>query len=87
MSNKMTRTIVFQICCLTLLAFINNSQLLAQQESKGIHTIYLIRHGDYAPQDDGIPDSFKRSNSVGHSTSPISFHKIKINEYKFQLIN
>lgn len=77
MSNKMTRTIVFQICCLTLLAFINNSQLLAQQESKGIHTIYLIRHGDYAPQDDGIPDSLNVLTPLGIAQARLVSTRLK----------
>jgi serine/threonine-protein phosphatase PGAM5 len=35
----------------------NNTEVLAQQESNATRTIYLIRHGDYAPQDDHIPDA------------------------------
>ncbi len=57
MFNKIIRTLVFVLFSLTLFALINKGQLIAQQDSKGIRTIYLIRHGDYAPQDDNIPDS------------------------------
>jgi serine/threonine-protein phosphatase PGAM5 len=57
MLNKLFRSIGLIIVCIALFLFINDPQLLAQQESKGIRTIYLIRHGDYAPQDDNIPDS------------------------------
>ncbi len=57
MFNKIIRTLVFVLFSLTLFAFINDSQLIAQQESNGTRTIYLIRHGDYAPQNDSLPDS------------------------------
>jgi len=43
----------------------NITEVLAQQESKGIRTIYLIRHGDYAPQDDNIPDSLNVLTPLG----------------------
>ena len=57
MHKKISRTIIFIICFFILFTSINNTELLAQQDSKGTRTIYLIRHGDYAPQDDNIPDS------------------------------
>lgn len=57
MIKNITRAIVLIILFLTASALINSTQLSAQQESKGIRTIYLIRHGDYAPQNDSLPDS------------------------------
>jgi serine/threonine-protein phosphatase PGAM5 len=57
MHKKISRTIIFIICSFILFTSINNSEVLAQQDLKGTRTIYLIRHGDYAPQDDNIPDS------------------------------
>lgn len=57
MIKNITRAIVLIILFLTSSALINSTQLSSQQESKGIRTIYLIRHGDYAPQNDSLPDS------------------------------
>ena len=57
MLNKITRTIVFIILFLTAFAFINSSQLRAQENSKGVRTIYLIRHGEYSSPYNNAPDA------------------------------
>ncbi len=57
MINRITRAILFIILILTASTLINSTQLSAQPEPKGIRTIYLIRHGDYTPQNDSLPDS------------------------------
>ena len=52
MINKMIQRLLFIIYCLIPFTLMNITEVLAQQETKGTRTIYLIRHGDYAPQDD-----------------------------------
>jgi len=55
----------------------NNTEVLAQQESKGIRTIYLIRHGDYAPQDDNIPDSVNVLTPLGIAQARLVSTRLK----------
>jgi serine/threonine-protein phosphatase PGAM5 len=55
----------------------NNTEVLAQQESKGIRTIYLIRHGDYAPQDDSIPDSVNVLTPLGITQARLVSTRLK----------
>ena len=57
MLNKITRTIVFIILFFTAFAFINSTQLKAQEKSKGVRTIYLIRHGEYSSPYNNAPDA------------------------------
>ncbi len=57
MHKKISRTIIFIICSFILFTSLSNSEVLVQQDLRGTRTIYLIRHGDYTPQDDNIPDS------------------------------
>ncbi len=73
----MFRSIRFIIVCLTLVTFMNGLQLLAQQDSKGTRTIYLIRHGDYAPQDDNIPDSLNILTPLGIAQARLVSTRLK----------
>ncbi len=73
----MFRSIRFIIVCITLVTFINGLQLFAQQDSKGIRTIYLIRHGDYAPQDDSIPDSVNVLTPLGIAQARLVSTRLK----------
>ncbi len=77
MNNKINQTIIFIIYSFILFASLNNMELLAQQESKGIHTIYFIRHGDYAPQDDGIPDSLNVLTPLGIAQARLVSTRLK----------
>jgi serine/threonine-protein phosphatase PGAM5 len=65
------------IVCISLYTFINDPQLLAQADSKGIRTIYLIRHGDYAPQDDSIPDSVNVLTPLGIAQARLVSTRLK----------
>ena len=65
------------IVCIILFTFINAQQLLAQQDSKGTRTIYLIRHGDYAPQDDNIPDSVNVLTPLGIAQARLVSTRLK----------
>lgn len=77
MLYKINRTLVLQICCLIILTVINNSQIMAQQDSKGSRTIYLIRHGDYTPQDDSIPDSLNILTPLGIAQAHLVSTRLK----------
>lgn len=77
MLNKMIQDIMFIICCFILFLSMNNTEVLAQQESKGIRTIYLIRHGDYAPQDDNIPDSVNVLTPLGIAQARLVSTRLK----------
>jgi len=55
----------------------NNTEVLAQQESNGTRTVYLIRHGDYAPQDDNIPDSVNVLTPLGIAQARLVSTRLK----------
>ena len=57
MLNKITNTSILIILFITIFVLLGNVEVRAQKESKGVRTLYLIRHGEYTPQDDNIPDS------------------------------
>lgn len=77
MLNKLARTIMFIIGCFILFTSMNNIEVLAQQETKGTRTIYLIRHGDYAPQDDSIPDSVNVLTPLGIAQARLVSTRLK----------
>ncbi len=77
MLNKIAQTIAFIIYCFILFASMNNIEVLAQQETKGTRTIYLIRHGDYAPQDDSIPDSLNILTPLGIAQARLVSTRLK----------
>jgi serine/threonine-protein phosphatase PGAM5 len=72
-----TRSLVIVIILLTTLACLNITQLIAQQESKGIRTLYLIRHGDYTPQDDYIADSLNVLTPLGIAQARLVSTRLK----------
>jgi len=77
MINKIIHNKIFIIYCFILFTSLNNSEVLAQQDSKGIRTIYLIRHGDYAPQDDSIPDSINVLTPLGIAQARLVSTRLK----------
>ena len=77
MLNKMIQDIMFIIYCFILFVSMDNSEVLAQQETKGTRTIYLIRHGDYAPQDDSIPDSINVLTPLGIAQARLVSTRLK----------
>ena len=85
MLNKMIQDIMSIIYCFILLVSMNNTKVLAQQDSKGIRTIYLIRHGDYAPQDDSIPDSINVLTPLGIAQARLVSTRLKSMNYLFSL--
>jgi len=74
------------LVCITLFTFINDPQLLAQQESNGTRTIYLIRHGDYAPQDDSIPDSVNVLTPLGIAQARLVSTRLKSMNINFNTL-
>jgi len=78
-----TRSLVIVIILLTTFACLNITQLIAQQESKGIRTIYLIRHGDYTPQDENIPDSLNVLTPLGIAQARLVSTRLKSMNIKF----
>jgi len=83
MLNKIIRSLVFVITLQISLTCLNITQLIAQQESKGIRTLYLIRHGDYTPQDDNIPDSLNVLTPLGISQVRLVSTRLKSMNIKF----
>jgi serine/threonine-protein phosphatase PGAM5 len=83
MHNKITRIFVFIILSLAIFPFINSSQIKAQQKSKAVRTIYLIRHGDYAPQRDDIPDSEMVLTPLGIAQARMVAERLKSMNIKF----
>jgi len=47
------------------------------QQSYGIRTIYLIRHGEYTPQDDNIPDSLNILTPLGIAQARLVSARLK----------
>ncbi len=58
-------------------------ELNAQQESNGIRTIYLIRHGEYSPADDNIPDSLNKLTPLGIAQARLVSTRLKSMNTKF----
>lgn len=77
MNNKINQTITFIIYSFILFASLNNMEVLAQKETKGTRTIYLIRHGDYAPQDDSLPDSLNILTPLGIAQARLVSTRLK----------
>ena len=77
MINKIIQNKMFLFYCFILFLSINNTQILAQQDSKGTRTIYLIRHGDYAPQDDNLPDSINVLTPLGIAQARLVSTRLK----------
>lgn len=71
---------------LTILILSDCVQLSAQQDSKGIRTIYLIRHGDYAPQDYNIPDSLNVLTPIGIAQARLVSTRLKSMNVNFNSI-
>ena len=65
MITKIKQSVAFIILFFTIIVISDCAKVLSQQDAKGIRTIYLIRHGDYAPQDDNIPDSVNVLTPLG----------------------
>ena len=49
----------------------------AQQNTKGIRTIILIRHGQYSPQSDALPDSVKKLTPLGIAQARLTAERLK----------
>jgi serine/threonine-protein phosphatase PGAM5 len=77
MRNKITRTAVFIISSFIIFALINNTQLVAQKESRGIRTLFLIRHGEYSPQNDNLPDSENVLTPLGIAQARLVSERLK----------
>ena len=65
MLYKMMRSVLFIFLLFTLLALIERVETEAQQKPKWVRYLYLIRHGDYTPQDDKIADSLNVLTPLG----------------------
>jgi serine/threonine-protein phosphatase PGAM5 len=61
----------------------NNIEVLAQQDSKRTRTIYLIRHGDYTPQDDNISDSLNVLTPLGIAQTLLVSTRLKSMNIEF----
>lgn len=79
----MIRIILFIFLSIIFFAFLNGTQLQAQQDTKGVRTIYLIRHGEYAPQDDDTPDSLNVLTPLGVAQAHLVSTRLKSMNIKF----
>ncbi len=69
------------ITVLLLLFF--SIKINAQNNSNGIRTIYLIRHGEYTPADDDIPDSLNKLTPLGIAQARLVSARLKSMNVKF----
>ena len=83
MHNKITRIFVFIILSLAIFSPINSAQIRSHRKSKVVRTIYLIRHGDYAPQKDDIPDSEQVLTPLGIAQARLVAERLKSMNIKF----
>jgi len=77
MITKIKQSVAFIILFFTILVINDCSQVLDQQDAKGIRTIYLIRHGDYEPQDDNLPDSVNVLTPLGIAQARLVSTRLK----------
>ena len=77
MITKIKQSFAFIILFFTILVINDCSQVLDQQDAKGIRTIYLIRHGDYEPQDDNLPDSVNVLTPLGIAQARLVSTRLK----------
>jgi serine/threonine-protein phosphatase PGAM5 len=77
MINKITGIFVFVILSLAISVLFNYTQLIAQKESKGIRTLFLIRHGEYSPQNDKLPDSVNVLTPLGIAQARLVSARLK----------
>jgi len=83
MLNNLTQIIMFILGCFILFVSMNNTEVLAQQDSNGTRTIYLIRHGDYTPQDDSITDSLNVLTPLGIAQARLVSSRLKSMNIEF----
>ena len=83
MLNKIAQTIAFIIYCFILFTSLNNTEVFAQQGSNGTRTIYLVRHGDYAPQNDSIPDFLNVLTPLGIAQARLVSARLKSMDINF----
>ncbi len=83
MCNKIPRSILPAMIFLTVIVFVGTTETIAQTESKGTRTIYLIRHGQYSPQDDGLPDSVQVLTPLGIAQARLVSQRLKSMDIKF----
>jgi serine/threonine-protein phosphatase PGAM5 len=81
--NYLLRQTFQGLIVLTILLSIFNVELNAQDNSNGIRTIYLIRHGEYAPADDNIPDSLNKLTPLGIAQARLVAARLKSMNIKF----
>jgi serine/threonine-protein phosphatase PGAM5 len=84
MLTKITRTTVFIILSLSIFVLLNSTQLIAQKESKGIRTHFLIRHGQYEPQNDNLPDSENVLTPLGIAQARLVSERLKSMNINFR---
>ena len=83
MLNKLARKKMFLIYCFILFTSLNNTEVFAQQGSNGTRTIYLVRHGDYAPQTDSIPDFLNVLTPLGIAQARLVSARLKSMDINF----
>ena len=82
MESFLLRTALKLITTAILLLFFS-TEIYAQNNSTGIRTIYLIRHGEYAPADDNIPDSLNKLTPLGVAQARLVVARLKSMNIKF----
>jgi len=79
----MIRAAVFIILPFTIPVLISSTQPRAQQKSRGVRTLYLIRHGDYSLQNDSDPDSVMVLTPLGIAQARLVSERLKSMNVRF----
>jgi serine/threonine-protein phosphatase PGAM5 len=83
MFNKFSRFFVRIIPIFLIVALIPCQDACGPKETRGVRTIYLIRHGDYSPQDDNDPDSIMTLTPLGIAQARLVAERLKSMNVKF----
>ncbi|MCX6168256.1 MAG: histidine phosphatase family protein [Ignavibacteriales bacterium] len=86
MFEKIIRTILFLILSITFFSLVSSAVLEAQQMKSGVRFLYLIRHGDYTPQDDNLPDSVNVLTPLGIAQARLVSARLKGMNIHFNLL-
>ena len=63
--------------------YVNISAQNVNEEHRGIRSIYLIRHGEYAPQDDDIADTLNNLTPLGIAQARLVSNRLKSMKINF----
>jgi serine/threonine-protein phosphatase PGAM5 len=83
MKKNISRSFALFLLTFLIYSLLYNAQTIAQTHSKGVRTIYLIRHGQYSPQNDDLPDSIQVLTPLGIAQARLVSNRLKSMDIKF----